>query len=69
MLVPHFIENIFRSGLTLVSSSDMITIKIDNKKTLKTTRKLTNKKDYLKNLKGQSNGKRETNSDHEMGKR
>ena len=32
MLVPHFIENIFRSGLTLVSLIDIITIKIDNKK-------------------------------------
>ena len=31
MLVPHFIENIFRSGLTLASSNDIITIKIDNK--------------------------------------
>jgi len=30
-LVPHFIENIFRSGLTLVSSNDIISIKIDNK--------------------------------------
>ncbi len=29
MLVPHFIENIFRSRLTLVSSNDIITIKID----------------------------------------
>ena len=27
-----FIENIFRSGLTLVSSNDIITIKIDKKK-------------------------------------
>jgi len=26
-----FIENIFRSGLTLVSSNDIITIKIDKK--------------------------------------
>ena len=32
-----FIKNIF--GLTLVSSNDIITIKIDNKKYLKTTRK------------------------------
>ena len=31
MLVPHFIENIFRSKLTLVSSNDIITIKIDEK--------------------------------------
>ena len=29
MLVPHFIENIFRSRLTLVNSNDIITIKID----------------------------------------
>ena len=27
-----FIENIFRSGLTFVSSSDILTIKFDNKK-------------------------------------
>ena len=27
-----FIENIFRSGLTIVSSNDIITIKIDKKK-------------------------------------
>ena len=40
-----FIENIFRSGLTLGSSNDIITIKID-KKMLKTTRK---KRLYKKN--------------------
>ena len=34
-----FIENIFRSGLTLVSSNDVITVEIDIKKKLKTTRK------------------------------
>ena len=34
-----FIENILRSGLTLFSSDDMITIKIDCKNCLKTTRK------------------------------
>ena len=33
-----FIENIFRPGLTLVSSNDVITIKIIIKKLLKTTR-------------------------------
>ena len=27
-----FIENMFRSGLTIVSSNDIITIKIDKKK-------------------------------------
>jgi len=35
MLVPHFIENIFLSGLTFVNpdlrSNDIITIKINNK--------------------------------------
>jgi len=31
MLIQHFIENIFRSGLTLVSSNYIIIIKIDNK--------------------------------------
>ena len=31
MLVSHFIENIFQSRLNLVSSKDIITIKIDNK--------------------------------------
>ena len=35
-----FIENIFRSGLTLVSSNDIITIKIDKKiKNVKITRR------------------------------
>ena len=33
-----FIENIFRSGLTLVGFNDIITVKID-KKIVKTTRK------------------------------
>ena len=31
MLVPHLIENIFRSGLTLATSNDFIIIKIDSK--------------------------------------
>ena len=31
MLVPHFFENIFRSGFTLVSFNNIITIKIDSK--------------------------------------
>ena len=31
MLVSHFIENVFWSGLTLVSSKDIIAIKILNK--------------------------------------
>ena len=30
-LDPHFIESIFRSGLTLVSSNDIITIKLIKK--------------------------------------
>ena len=34
-----FIKNIFRSGLTLVSSNDIITIKIDKKKILKICKK------------------------------
>ena len=47
VLVPHFIENIFRSGFTLFSSNDIIT-KIDNKICLKKTpRKETNKKDFF----------------------
>ena len=32
MLVPHFTENIFPSGFILVSSNDIITIKINNKR-------------------------------------
>ena len=32
MFIPRFIENTFRSGLTLVSSNDIMTIKIKNKK-------------------------------------
>ena len=32
MLLTHFIENIFRFVLTLVSSNDIITIKVDNVK-------------------------------------
>ena len=35
VLVPHSIENIFRSGLTLVRSNDVITIKIEGKKCYK----------------------------------
>ena len=50
MLVPHFIENIFRSGLTLVSSNDIITIKIDHKKGKKKQQKnkQTNKQNIFK---------------------
>ena len=40
-----FIENIFRSGLTLVSSNDIITIKIDKKRKKSQENK---KKDYSK---------------------
>ena len=46
MLLTHFIENIFRFVLTLVSSNDIITIKVDNVNVKK--KKLNNKKDYLK---------------------
>ena len=53
-LVTHLIENIYRSGLTLVSSNNLITIKIE-KKLLK---------------KPQENKmKRGTNSDHDMEKK
>ena len=62
-----FIENIFRSRLTLVSSNDIITIKID-KKFVKNRKKINKQKRFFKkNV--QSDGKRETNSDHEMEKR
>ena len=57
-----FIENIFRSGLTLVSSNDIITIKIDKKNCAK------QKRLFEKKL-GCQMDKRETNSDHEMEKR
>ena len=35
MLIPHFSENIFHSGMTVVSSNDIITLKIDDKKVYK----------------------------------
>ena len=44
MIVPHFIENIFRPGLTLIISNDIITIKIDNKKCLKKPKKINKQK-------------------------
>ena len=67
-----YIENIFWSGLTHVSSSDIITIKIDkkNKKFCKTSQenKQTRKIIQNKNFGCQMNI-RETNSDYEMEKR
>jgi len=64
-----FIENIFWSGLTLLSSNDVITIKINKKKIVKNQKKKTNQKDYLKKKLGCQMDKRETNSDFEMKKR
>ena len=43
-----FIENIFRSGLTLVSSNDIITIKNDNSRIVKNHKKI-NKQKRIKN--------------------
>jgi len=42
-----FIENIFRSRLTLVSSNDIITIKID-KKFVKNRKKINKQKRFFK---------------------
>ena len=53
MLVSHFIENIFRSGLTLVSSNGIITIKIEKKNVKKTQENKQTKRLFLK--KGPSN--------------
>ena len=64
MLVPHLIENIFRSGLTLVSSNDIIR---SIKKIVKNQKKI-NKKMIFKKL-GCQMDKRETNTDHEIEKR
>ena len=47
--VLFYYIDIFRSGLTLVSSNDAITIKID-KKIVKNHKKIKIKKDYLKKL-------------------
>jgi len=44
MLDPHFIKNIIRSRLTLISSNNIITIKID----VKNYKKINKQKDYLK---------------------
>jgi len=54
-----FIENIFRSGLTLVSSNDIITIKIDKKNLIVKNHKKINKQKRLfkKNLGCQMNNK------------
>ena len=43
-----FIENIFRSGLTLVSSNDIITIKIDKKMFVKNQKKINKQKRLFK---------------------
>jgi len=43
-----FIENIFRSGLILVSSNDIITIKIDKKKNVKNHKKINKQKRLIK---------------------
>jgi len=51
-----FIENIFRSGLTLFSSNDLITIKIDIKKCL-----LPKQNKQASKKMGHQRGKRETN--------
>ena len=73
MLVPQstFIENIFRSGLTLVSSNDIITIKIDKKKIKKCKNyKKINKKKIIQNKNlGCQMDIRKKNSDYEMEKR
>ena len=64
-----FIENIFRYGLTLVSSNDIITIKIGKKKKRKSQEnKQTKKIIQNKNL-GCQMDIRETNSDYQIGKR
>ena len=63
MLVPHLLNNIFRSGLTLVSSNDIITIKIDKKSQ---ENKQTKKFIQNKNLGCQHGHNWETNYDYEM---
>ena len=67
-----FIENIFRSGLTLFSSYDIITIKID-KKILKICKKSQENKQTKKIIQNKNldcrMDKRVTNSDYEMEKR
>ena len=69
MLVPHCIENIFWSGLILVNSNDITTIKIDRKKKfVKRPKKLNKQKVYLKKI-WAVKWIRETNSDYEMEKR
>ena len=56
-----FIENIFRSGLTLVSSNDIIAIKIDKKN--KQTKRIIQNKNFVCKM-----YIRESNSDYEMEK-
>ena len=60
-------ENVFRSGLTLVSSNDIITIKMI-KKNVKNHKKLNKQKRLFKKMDCQMD-KKKTNSDHEMEKR
>ena len=58
MLVPHFIENKFRSGLDLVGSNDIITMKID-KKNVKNHKKINKQQRLFKKiLNGVSNGQK-----------
>ena len=63
-----FIENIFRSGLTLLSCNDIIIIIKVDKKIVKNHKKI-NKQKRLFKKNGCQMDKRETNSDHEMEKR
>ena len=71
MLVPHLLNNIFQSGLTLVSSNDIITIKIDKK--IKKCKKSQDDKQTKKIIQNKNLGCqmdiREKNSDYEMEKR
>ncbi len=67
MLVPaHFIENIFRSGLTIVISNDIITVKIDNMECYLPQEIKQTKKIFFKM--GRQMYLKETKSDHEMEK-
>ena len=54
MLIPHLIENIFRSRLTLVSSNDKITIKIN----VKNPKKINKQSLFKQNFNGPSNGQK-----------
>jgi len=67
-----FIENLFRCGLTLVSSYDIITIKVDKKKFKKFCKKSQENKQTKKIIQNKNLGCqmdiRETNSDYETEK-